>query len=193
MKVAGFVIRPQGGLKGDFTEILLEVDASMDGEAYNIYFYSYCPDTDEFYQFNPAAVMPLSNADMDHMEPPLYYDLLEQQIGGEPIADGVIYTGAQLEGDPGENMPPLEAAGSLYVAVLKNTFSFGSDYSEEDPMYIACVDAMEIDGMECYLFEVGGSFDSKIYAVNYNYGNQNVYEVSGGESRLLGSIPDLSK
>lgn len=193
MKITGFLIRPQGGLKGDFTEILLEANASMDGAEPNITFYAYCPDTEEFYHFNPEGVMPFSHVDMDQMEPPLYYDLQEQQIGGEPIADGVIYTGSQLEGDSGENMPPYEAVISLYDAVLKKAFSLGSDYNEEDPMYIACIDVMEIDGMECYRIEVNGVFGNKSYAVNYNYENQNIYEVSERESRLLGSIPDLGK
>ncbi len=90
VNVAGFLLRPQGGEIGDFTEILLEITTSGGGVDPYTLFYTYCPDTGEFYRFDPAAVVPFNDADMDHMNPPLYYDQSEPQTGGEPIADGVI-------------------------------------------------------------------------------------------------------
>ena len=56
---------------------------------------------------------------MDHMNPPLYYDHFEAQLGGEPIVDGVIYTGAVMASDPGDNLSALDAATALFHLVLQ--------------------------------------------------------------------------
>ena len=72
VKVTGFLLRLRGGETDYFTEILLEITANS---GVHPSFYSYCPDTGEFYLFDPSAFLPFNHADMDHMEPPLYYDL----------------------------------------------------------------------------------------------------------------------
>ena len=187
VKITGFLLRSQDGQSGNFTEILLEI-ATASGDRIHISFCSYCPETGEFYMFDPSAVMPFGHNDMDRMDPPLYYDLFEAQTGGEPLANGVIYTGSLLESDHGDNMSTYEAASGLYYRVLHEDY----EYSEENTVYIMCVDVMEIDGAECYLFEVSGPiFGNMAYAVNYDYDSQNIYEVSGGRSNLIGSILDL--
>ncbi len=63
------------------------------------------------------------------------------------------------------------------------------DYSAENPMYIGYVGVQDIEGGECYEFEVSGAFGLAQYAVNY--ANGDAYEVSESGSTLLGNINDL--
>ena len=120
----------------------------------------------------------------------IWDDYFEAQTGGEPIAYGVIYTGSLQISDFGDNMSPYEAASGLYSRVLRE----GYEYSEENMVYIMCVDIIEIDGGECYLFEVSGpAFGNMTYAVNYDYDNQNVYVISFSGPVLIGSILDLGR
>ena len=114
-------------------------------------------------------------------------DVQDEQTGNVAIANGAFFSDLMQIGDHGDNMSPFEAASGLYYRVLSERF----DISEENHVYITRTDIKEIDGMECYLFEVYGSFGLVYYAVNYDYGNQNVYEVSGDRSNLIGSILDL--
>ncbi len=89
----------------------------------------------------------------------------------EAIAEGVIFKGSLLEGDPGEYMSPYEAASGLYDLVLKERLNKGADYSDSEPMFITCVDVVEIEGKECYLLSVSGVFNTKAweYGVDYDY------------------------
>jgi len=98
----------------------------------------------------------------------------------------VIYTGSLLEGDPGDNISPFDAATGLYHLALRDAFSEGSDYSADDPMYIMCVDVLDVDGGECYLFDVSGPFGKAAYAINYASGE--AYEVSDSGNKGIGNI-----
>jgi hypothetical protein len=82
VSVAGFLLRPQGGEIGHFTEILLEITTSGGGVDPYTFFYVYCIDLGELYRFHTEAVNPFRDADMDRMEPPLYYDHSEPQTDG---------------------------------------------------------------------------------------------------------------
>lgn len=116
-----------------------------------------------------------------------------KRITEEPIAEGVVFGGSLLEGDPGENMTPYEAASGLYYSILASELEKGLDYSEELPMSITCVDVVEIGGEECYLLSVSGAFNTKAweFAVSYDYDSQNVYLLQDGETTPLGSLLDL--
>ncbi len=189
VNVAGFLLRPQGGEVGHFTEILLEITTSGGGVDPYTLFYAYCPDTRDFYRLDPTAVVPFNHVDMDRMNPPLYYDHFEAQLGGEPIVDGVIYTGSLMASDPGDNLSAYDAASALFHLVLQQRYSVASDYSAEKPMVIGYVGVEDIDGGECYRFEVSGAFAVAHYAVNYRDGS--VYEISESGSKALGTIRDL--
>lgn len=108
----------------------------------------------------------------------------------EPIAEGVIFAGSLLKSDPGENMTPYEAASGLYEHILSDKLVLGTDYSAQLPMYITCVDVVNIDGKECYLLSVSGMFNTKAweYAVDYDYGSQYVYLLSEMGPQYLGSF-----
>lgn len=114
-------------------------------------------------------------------------------ITDEPIAEGVVFGGSFLESDPGENMTPYEAASGLYYRILADKLEKGSDYSEELPMSITCVDVVDIDGEACYLLSVSGAFNTKAweYAVCYDYDSQNIYLLQDGETTPLGSLLDF--
>ncbi len=187
VKVTGFLLRPQNGSIAEFTEILLEITVNGGND---VSFYSYCSGTDEFFLFEPSKAVPFSHNDMDRMDPPLLYDTIDEGEGYMPITDGIIYTGSVYKINHGNNMSPYEAASGLYYRLFHEDYI----YSGENRVFIQCVDLVEIDGLKCYSFSVSGYFgnDSDItYAVSWNYDNQSVYEVSGGVSRIIGSILDL--
>ncbi|MGI6694663.1 MAG: hypothetical protein ACOX6O_00270 [Christensenellales bacterium] len=112
----------------------------------------------------------------------------------EQIAEGV-FTNSLLESAPEGSITPYEAASGLYNLVLKDKLSQGTDYSTEQPMFITCVDVINIDGEECYLLSVIGEFNTKAweYAVGYNYDSQNVYLISESGNQLLGSLLELGQ
>jgi hypothetical protein len=113
---------------------------------------------------------------------------------GEPIAEGV-FTNSLLESGSEGSMTPFEAASELFNRVLKEKLVQGTDYSEDQPMFITCVDVIDIEGNECYLLSVSGAFNTKAweYAVGYNSENQNVYLISETGNQLLGSLLELGQ
>jgi hypothetical protein len=116
-----------------------------------------------------------------------------QTEDGEMIVEGV-FTNSLLKSDPGENVTPFDTADGLYNLVLKEKLVQGTDYGKEHPMFITCVNVIDIDGNECYLFSVSGAFNTKAWEYAVGYGDrQNVYLVSDTGNQLLGSLLDLGQ
>lgn len=115
-------------------------------------------------------------------------------IADELIVEGV-FTNSLLKSDPGDNLTPFDAANGLFNLVLKEKLIKGADYSKEQPMFITCVDVINIDEKECYLFSVSGVFNTKAweYAVDYDLESQNVYLISDTGNQLVGSLLDLGR
>lgn len=110
-----------------------------------------------------------------------------------PITEGV-FTNSLLESDAGDNLIPYDAACGLFNFVLKDKLVQGADYSVKEPMYITCVDVIDIDGEECYLFSVSGVFNTKAWEYAVGCGDkQSVYLMSEAGNELLGSLLDLGR
>jgi hypothetical protein len=118
----------------------------------------------------------------------------ESKTEEKMIVEGVIFGGSLLKSDPGNNMTPYEAAKGLYDLVLKEKLVKGTDYSKEKPVYITCVDVTDVNGRECYLLSVSGTFNTKAweYAVDYDYSRQDVYLMSEVGNQPLGSLRSIS-
>ncbi|MGI6670031.1 MAG: hypothetical protein ACOX58_00350 [Christensenellales bacterium] len=118
----------------------------------------------------------------------------DDHAADQPIAEGV-FTNSLLESIPEDSITPFEAASGLYSLVLKDKLTQGADYSKEQPMFISCVDVININGEECYLLSVSGTFNTKAweYAVCYDSAKPNVYVMTETGDQLLGSLLELGQ
>ncbi len=216
VKTAGFLIKSGGDTGADYIQFLLEITLSNAyGDSWKT-FYSYTPYFNELYPMNKSFLYDETQA--DKMNPPLFYEFggkypesgmnnkpndaeivekpeqpqsqeQKQLNEGEIIAPGVIYNGSVLEGDPGDNLDPYNAAKGLYYRALTNIYD-SDDYSVDNPMNLEVVGTYTIESEkdECYLFSVTGSLGEMMFAVSYE---GNIYQIGDGIGRRgWGNIND---